>query len=166
MDVLASQSANILLGLLVLAGLLWNQLRTRLVRQNAAQIYILLGVIGLAQTYVAISEHGSAAGAVAIIWIVASLVVAALLGIVRATTVKVWRDAAGVAWRKGTAVTIILWIVALGIHFGFEFAIDHASTIATLGSATILLYLAVSMGIQREVVRQRAQRIFQEVTIP
>jgi hypothetical protein len=165
MDVLASQTANILLGLVVVAWLLWNQLRTRRVREKFAQIYFLLGVIGLAETYTIISEHASAVGAVAIIWIVVSLVTAALLGVIRATTVKIWRDAAGMAWRKGTAVTIILWIIALGIHFGFEFVIDHASAIATLGSATFLLYLAISLGVQREVVRQRALRILQEVTI-
>ena len=56
-------------------------------------------------------------------------------------------------------LTAGLWIVSLAAHFGIDALIDHSTTAKGLGSADILLYLAVSLGVQREIIRLRAARI-------
>ena len=70
----------------------------------------------------------------------------------------VWRGADGVAWRRGTVVTAALWIASLAAHLGIDIAVDRTTTAHALGTATILLYLAVTLGVQREIVRARAIR--------
>ncbi len=86
-----------------------------------------------------------------------SLVLAAVFGVLRAATVRIWLQE-GRPWSRGSWVTASLWIVALAAHLGYDALVaDHS--IAGLGNAAIVLYLAVSLGIQRLVVHQRAQRL-------
>jgi hypothetical protein len=130
-------------------------MRTRRVRENsAARLVFVLTAIGLVETYSAAKGH--TVGGAAIAWVVGSLVLAGAVGALRAMTVKLWRRDDGAAWQRGTALTAALWIVAIGAHFAMEIAINDASTIKDFGASTILLYLAVTLGVQREVVRWRA----------
>ena len=57
---------------------------------------------------------------------------------------------------QGTVLTAVLWVVSLGAHLAMEVGIDHSSKIAGLGASSLLLYLAVTLGVQREVLRRRA----------
>jgi hypothetical protein len=51
-----------------------------------------------------------------------------------------------------------LWIVALAVHLGYDSLVaGHGRD--NVGAATIVLYLAVSLAIQRVIVRLRAQRL-------
>jgi hypothetical protein len=52
-----------------------------------------------------------------------SLVLAAVMGGFRASTVRIWSDA-GVAWSRGTWITVVLWVVSLGsqLAYGYLFA--------------------------------------------
>jgi hypothetical protein len=79
--------------------------------------------------------------------------------VARALTVKVWRVADGSAMRKGTVVTAVFWIVALGAHLGLEAGIDQSTKITGLGASSLLLYLALTLGAQREVIRWRAAQL-------
>ncbi|MGD1012468.1 MAG: hypothetical protein ABR925_08065 [Acidimicrobiales bacterium] len=149
---------NILIGAAVVALLVVRQMRTRRVKEDsAARITAILGVIGIIELVDAGKGHH--VGAATIAWIVLTLVVGAALGAVRAVTVRIWRTAEGPALRKGTALTAVLWVVSLGLHLGMESLIDHSSGIAGFGSAGLLLYLAVTLGVQREIVRWRASRV-------
>jgi NAD/NADP transhydrogenase beta subunit len=151
------QITNILVGLVVVVLLIWRQVKTRPAQESsAARLVLILGVVGVITTVNAFNSHsGHHASGGTIGWIVVSLVVAAAFGAVRATTVQVWRDPNGVAWRRGTWLTAALWIVAIAAHLGLDVVIDHASGINGLGTATIYLYLAVSLGVQRELIRAR-----------
>jgi hypothetical protein len=164
-----SSVGNIVTGLVVFAFILGRQVQTRPVKTDSAMKTILvLGGIGLVELDQATYGKGYTLGEATITLMVASLVVAAVLGAGRALSVKVWRDAKGTAFMRGTILTVILWIVSLAIHFGFEVAIDRSTTIpGGLGQVTILPYLAASLGIQREVARFRAAQVHeQEDTAP
>jgi hypothetical protein len=88
------------------------------------------------------------------------LVLAAGFGAWRALTVKVWRSGDGSAWRQGTAATAGLWIAAIATHIVIDVIIGQTDKgAAGVASASILLYLAVSLGAQREVLRARAARL-------
>jgi len=87
-----------------------------------------------------------------------SLVIAAVFGAMRAATVRVWVDG-GQAWRQGNWLTALLWIASLGVHLGYDYLVDGKGSQAGLGSASLLLYLGVTLTIQRLILQARAQRI-------
>ena len=152
---LVDSSANILIGLVVLAWLLWRQTQKRLVREDRKPtvllILLVLGVVQLS-TYL----KTASTSATVILLLVGSLVLAAGFGVVRAYSVKLWRQD-GQLWRQGTWLTIVLWVVGIGVHIGLDVLFD--SSAKGLSGASILLYLAVSLGVQRLVVQSRATRL-------
>lgn len=146
---------NVLIGLVVVAWLIYRQLQARPAKEtSAARLILILGAIGVVDTVQAVKGHTLGASTVALLLV--GVLVGAGFGALRAMTVKVWRASDGVAWRQGTLVTGVLWIVSLAVHFGVDALVDHTTTITGLGTATILIYLAVTLGVQREIVRARA----------
>jgi len=78
--------------------------------------------------------------------------------VIRAATVRVWVDG-GQAWRQGSWLTAVLWIVSLGAHLGYDYLVEGKGAKAGLGSASLLLYFGVTFTIQRLILMARAQRI-------
>lgn len=60
--------------------------------------------------------------------------------------------------RRGTALTIVLWLVSLGLHFGYDALAFHGAEAAKFSAATMDLYFAVSLAVQRPVLYARARR--------
>ena len=146
---------EIIIGVAVLALLIYRQLRTRPVNASGLRIVAIIGVIGLVETYQFMQHHH--AGPVTYAALLGSLVLAAVFGVLRALTVRLWlKD--GQPWSQGSWVTASLWIVALAAHLGYDALVAGRSQ-DNVGAATIVLYLAVSLGIQRLIVQQRAQRL-------
>jgi len=87
-----------------------------------------------------------------------SLVLAAITGAIRATTVRVWIQA-GQALRQGSWITAVLWVVSLGVHLGYDYLVDGKGSQAGLGTASLTLYFAVTYTIQRFILQAKAQRI-------
>ena len=147
-----NSSVNILVGLVVLAWLLWRQTQKRPVREDRKPtvllILLVLGVLQLSTYFKSASSSGLVVGL-----LVGSLVLAAGFGVVRGYTVRLWRQD-GQLFRQGTWLTIVLWVVAIGVHIGLDLLIDGNAK--GLSGASILLYLAVSLGAQRLVVQSRA----------
>lgn len=145
---------DIVIGVAVVGLLLACQMRPRPVREgSAARFSVILGIIGLIELSDATKGHSVGTGPVA--WIVASLVVGGALGAARAYSAKTWRLQDGSAMSQGTVVTAVLWVVSLGAHLAMEVGIDHSTKIVGLGASSLLLYLAVTLGVQREVLRRR-----------
>jgi uncharacterized membrane protein (UPF0136 family) len=90
--VTASSITNIVIGLVVLAFILYRQLQQRPVRDNMRLPLILgvIGVIGVVELvdYLQHRPHGT--GVIAAL--AGSLVIAAVFGAIRAATVRVWVD--------------------------------------------------------------------------
>jgi len=116
-------------------------------------ILAVLGVIELSQFLR--HDHHTATVLAAL---AGSLVLAAITGAIRAMTVRVWFDG-GQALRQGTWITALLWIVSLGLHLGYDYLVDGKGSQAGLGSASLVLYFAVTYTIQRLILQARSQRL-------
>lgn len=156
---MASSLTNILLAVLVLFVILTRQVRAQPAREDRGILrMVVIGAIG-AYEILQFGEHNTVPVA-AYALLVLGLVVGAALGVVRGFQVHLWRNEAGVLMRQGNVVTVVLWLVAIGIHVGLDYVGgDVSSSAAGLNSASILLYIAVSFGVQRLVIMERAQRM-------
>jgi len=149
-----SNLANIAIGLIVVGLLLVRQLQPRPARETSSvRLVLILAAAGIAEISKSVGTRHLTTAAVA--WVAVSLMAGAGLGAIRAATVRIWRDHDGSAWRQGTMLTAALWLISLAAHLALDVVIDHASKIAALGTSSILLYLAVTLGVQREIVRRR-----------
>ena len=148
-------AANLVIGLLVLGLVIYRQVIPRQVKSNM-RIVAILAVIGIVQTYQFLK--GQHVDATIIAELIGSLALAAAFGVARAATVRLsFRQ--GQWWSQGTWLTAILWIASLGSHLVFDSLVSAKHGHASLGGATILLYLAVTYAVQRMVVQARCQRI-------
>lgn len=160
MDVSTAFVTNIVIGVAVLAFVVYRQLAVRRVRENY-RLIIILAIIGIVQFSRFLSSNGHAiSGGRIAITLAGSAVLAAALGFLRAITVKIWRGPEGQLLRRGTWLTAVLWVVAVAAHLGFDALVagGFGTKNASIGDATILLYLAVSFGVQQAVLLNRAQR--------
>lgn len=147
--------ADLAVGVVVLGLLIYRQLKVRPVRARA-RITLILAVAGVSQVASFLSGHH--ADPVAVASLAGSLVLAAFFAKVRAATVRVWlRD--GQAWSQGSWLTAALWAVAFAVHLGYDSLLDMSTAERGLGSASSLLYLAVSLAVQRAIVSARARRL-------
>jgi hypothetical protein len=146
---------NILIGLAVLAFILYRQLQARPVR-DTMRLPLILAVIGVVELarFLQHGHHGAGVAAA----LAGSLVIAAVFGAIRAATVHVWVDG-GQAWRQGNWLTAVLWVVSLAVHLGYDYLVDGKGSQAGLGSASLLLYFGVTFTVQRLILQARAQRI-------
>jgi hypothetical protein len=149
---------NLLIGLAVLALILVRQMQVRPLGVNVRLPLILavIGVVELTQYFDHSAPHRDDTKVV--IALIGSLVLAGVLGAVRAVTVRVWIDA-GTALRQGTWLTAALWIVSLGLHLGYDYVVIGHGSQAGLGTASLTLYFAVTYTIQRLILDARAQRL-------
>lgn len=154
-----NSATDVLLGLLVLAWILWRQTQTREVRfDRGPRTFVILAGVGLWQVASFLDEH--AVRPVAIGVLVGSLVVSGAFGLLRGRLQPVWRADDGRVMRRGTAVTVGLWLVAVALHLAADAYAKHVdSAAAGLAGASLMLYLAVSLGVQMLVVRERATHL-------
>ena len=151
--------AALVIAVVVVGLLVRQQLRTRPVRRNGSLIApVVLGILGASGIAFGVASvikyHPLAM--LPIVLLVASLAVAAVFGVARARTVKVWRGPQGGVLRSGTAATTGLWLASVGMHIGLGLWIDHTAGAGSLGTASLYAYLAIGLGTQNLLVRQRA----------
>ena len=155
-ETMSSQTTlSLVIGIAVLALLIYRQLRARPVRgsQGLLLILVVVGLIEAVQYLEKLHSISVAIGALA-----GSLVLAGVFGAARAGTVRIWiKD--GQAWAQGNLVTAVLWVAALGAHLGYDYLVGQHKDIGGIGNATVVMYLAVSLGVQRLIVSYRAQRL-------
>jgi len=151
-------ATDIVLGVVILALLIYRQVIARPVRARGLQIVVILALIGLFQTVGYFDNNHSGDGTYAALG--GSLVLAAIFGTLRASTVRLWIQD-GQVWQKGNWLTGGLWVVALAAHLGYDALVarGHGHGAPSVGDATLVLYLAVSLGIQRLITQQRANRV-------
>ncbi|OXM71658.1 DUF1453 family protein [Amycolatopsis vastitatis] len=150
-----NSTVNVVAGLAVLALLVVRQIRKRPLREDPRPVVlVVLLVLGILQlgTYLKVVP----ASAAVIALLVATLLLGAGFGAVRAWSVRIWRED-GQLWRQGSRLTAVLWLVGFGVHIGLDALFDGVAH--GLGVGSILLYLAVSLGVQRLFVQSRASRL-------
>jgi hypothetical protein len=150
---------DIVLGIVVLGLLIYRQMVARPVRSSALRLTLILGVIGVIETVQFLDKHHHSGGVVYAA-LGGSLVLAIVFGALRAWTAKLWMQG-GVPWTQGTWLTAVLWVLALGAHLGYDAILDHNKGTNGLGTATIVLYLAITLAVQRGLLLLRTQRMDQ-----
>jgi hypothetical protein len=151
----------IALDVVVVAWLLWRQRKVRRVWPRLTlRLAVVLGVIGLAELLTYTGRHHPTAEAIGIL-VLSFAVGAAALGALRGLTVKLWRTGP-VVLRQGTWFTIVLWVVSLALHVAFGGWLDSLHGQSGLASASLLLWLAVTYGVQKAVVHRRAEGLLAE----
>jgi len=149
---------NLVIGLAVLVFVVARQLIPQRLRENY-RLSIILLIIGAYQFAAFLRGHPKGDGAI-IAAVVGSLVLAAALGAARVPTVRVWRQD-GQLLRQGTWLTGVLWVIAFAAHLGYDYIVAGDITGkngATVGNATVVLYLVVSLTVQRYLLLRRVGR--------
>lgn len=150
--------ANLVIGIAVLALFLSRQLVTRRLSESY-RLSIILAAIGVYEFAEFLNGHPRDDGGIAVA-VAGSLVLAAGFGAVRALTVRVWRED-GQLLRRGTWLTALLWILSLGAHLGYDYLVAGHVTGkngGNVGNATIILYLVVTLTVQRFILLNRVAR--------
>ncbi len=142
-------AASLLLGLVVLALLLYRQVKKRPVRASPILPLVLL-VIGFAELTSFARAHPLTPTETGLLTL-SLLAFAVGLGALRAFTVRLFADG-GRLMRQGSWVTVLLWLLAVGLHL----VVDSGNGV---GGATLLLYLGLTLGTQQVVVQWRARRM-------
>jgi hypothetical protein len=144
-----SQTAlSLAVGLAVLALLIFRQVRRRQVRagNRAYTLPLVLAVIGVLDLNSVNTHHPLTT--VQWVHLALSLVVFGIgFGALRAFTLRIWREN-GVLWRQGNWLTVVLWLVAVAGH-------SLLDGLGLVGSASLLLYLGVTLATQRIVMLTR-----------
>lgn len=148
---------NIAVGVLVLVWILARQLTPRPVKQNSRTV-LIIAVVGIVQVASYLQAHAVPAGE--LFAAVVGVLVAAAIAWPRATVNRIWQDASGQWWRQGGAMTLVLWLVAVGLHLLIGFVVPGLLGVPQGGDAgfeqvTLVLYLAVSLGAQGYFLNRR-----------
>jgi len=154
----SSDAVSLVIGLAVLALVLYRQLAARRLSESY-RLSIILAVIGAVQFVDFLKGHPGNPGGITEA-VVGSLVLAGAFGVARAITVRVWRQG-GLLMRKGTWITAILWIIAVAAHYGYDDLVAGHITGkngSSVGNATVLLYLVISLTVQQFVLLARVKR--------
>jgi hypothetical protein len=148
---------QVIVGIVVLGWILFNQLRVRQFTARRLRVAGILGIVGVVE--VASSAGTHPVSVVGWTLLVTGLVIGAALGLLRAATVTLWvRD--GVVWTQGHALTAALWIVGIAVHIGLDLlARAIAPSADVVNASSVLLFIAVSLGVQGLVTLRRAQAL-------
>ncbi|HAT54352.1 MAG TPA: hypothetical protein DCW31_03770 [Lactobacillus sp.] len=147
---------NIVLAIFVLYLVLKRQLSPRRIQLNL-NVYLFLILFGAASVGDAIMHNQLVVTSGIWLFVLGALISAVLFGYLRTLSYQLWVADDGSVMRQGTWLTIVLWIVGLLIHGVADLA-WHGS------NATILLYLGVTLLVQRGFVWLRAKRLYPEAT--
>lgn len=140
------------LALAVLSLAVYRQMRARrIVEGRALTLPLVLIAVGVLQGNLIDQTHAS----LSVTLLVAELVAGAALGAVRAFTMRIWRDAEGALWGKGTSWTVVAWVVMIAARFGFAAAGSAAGM--TLQVGPVLIFLGLSLVVQAGIVGLRAR---------
>ena len=139
-------------GIPVLALVLLAQTRSLPVpRRYRARLPIVLGIIGLFALTSYTGDHHVTSGDWG--WFLGTLAVGALaVGVLRGLSMRVW-DTNGWVVRQGNVVTMALWLVSLVLQF-------TGDAEAGLVGAGFLIYLGLTMAVQRYTEYRRAQPVW------
>jgi len=148
---------DLVLDAVVFAWVLYRQRRLRRVRLRFnTRVPVLLSVFGLLQ-FLHYTETHSLGAEVSAIVIGSFVVGAAIFGALRGLTVRLTPLAKGVS-QQATWLTIGLWVVSVGVHFSLSAVVSSLRGPVGVTGASVLLYLAISLGVQNTVVHHRAVR--------
>jgi hypothetical protein len=144
---------NALVILAVVGVVIARQLRPRTV--GGGRWWLIPGVLAV----LAIRSGGSLIDAhhrdAAVALLTAELVVGAVMGVVWATTTRMWTEPDGKVWAQGTKATIGVWVLGIAARVGL-YAIAAGMDVHQ-SSGSIMLAVAATLLIRTGVLVYRAQ---------
>ena len=132
---------------------IYRQMRTMPLQPRQMVLFPVLLVILAFSNFRSLSPHSVAA----IMAFTASVIVALTFGVARGLTTQVW-SAGSTVMRKGTTVTLALWIVSIAVRFGIAFAAGLSGVPLKATQAELPLFLAITLAAQNAVIWVRAQQ--------
>jgi hypothetical protein len=145
-------AVTIVLAALLVVFIIYQQLRTRQItsRNLVAPPLILafLGIVNLNQHPLASGAAGTALGA--------SVLTALVFGVARGITTQIWWSE-GVLLRKGTTVTLLLWVVGIGLRIVIAVVARRGGVATSVTTGEIPLFLGVTLAAQNLVIWLRGQ---------
>ena len=151
-----NSTANIALAVVVVVLVVARQFKARKVSADGPRMLILpavLAFLALKEGHLVDPAHKDAAVAL----LVVSIVVEVGMGFAWGFTTRIWRDASGTAWFKGTAATGFAWVGMIAVRV-LLYVVAGAMGIAT-GEGAILLGLAAVLLVRKAVVTWRAREV-------
>ncbi|MFI6600416.1 hypothetical protein ACIBHX_29585 [Nonomuraea sp. NPDC050536] len=134
--------------------IVYRQMMTRPTeRPGILYVALALVVLGLAKGGIVDSGHLTLSVAL----VAVEVVCAVAFGMIRAATVRVWRDAAGVTWSKATGWTLLAWVVSIATRVGLYFV--GAAFGLALSTGSLLLFIGLTIGVQSLLVTRRGRML-------
>ncbi|UOZ08557.1 hypothetical protein [Amycolatopsis sp. WQ 127309] len=138
---------------LVLYRVVYKQLRgTLLDRKSLVTLPLLLVVVGGYLTLKALP--GASAAELGFLGV--DLVLLAGLGVLRSTTTTLTARG-GTTFQKGSAVTLVLWVLTIGVRIGLVALATALGVAGPLSSASIAFTVGVSIAVQNATTYRRIQ---------
>ena len=143
--------SNVIVAVAVLAYFLYRQFQPRQINEGRTLVLPLIVIVaGIAQGGIVDRHHES----VSVALLAVEAVAAVGLALYRAYTMRIWRDAEGRLWRRGSASTAVAWLLSIGLRVGL-LGVGAWLGIKE-GQGGVLLFLGVTLLIQNLAVRHRA----------
>lgn len=134
---------------------IWKQTQVSEVRSKGRfKLAIIYGIVGIVVGGIS-SPHGTAAITMFIISVLLSLVI----GVARGLLTRIWVDASERVFRKGTALTVGLFVALIVAKFalGTVASLQHIQDDASFGE--IMIMMAIMVAIQAEIVWRRGSAL-------
>ncbi|GLW06861.1 hypothetical protein Misp01_19910 [Microtetraspora sp. NBRC 13810] len=147
-------ATNIVLVLAAVVFVLYRQMRVRTVNAPGMRVVALAMIaIGLTSGGVIDPAHV----ALSVVLLAVECVAAVGFGAVRAATIRIWRDEAGVLWSQGTAWTLAGWAGSFLTRLAL-LGVAHVLGLVT-APTSILLFVGMTIGAQALLVARRARAL-------
>lgn len=127
---------------------------SEVVTRNRFTPAIAYGIVGILVGGFALPH-----GAIGYGLLVAGLALSAVIGVIRGYRTDVWMELDGRIVRKGNAVTVLLFLVAVAAMLALDAVADVTDVAGGAGLGKIVLMIAAMVAIQAEIVHRRRQRL-------
>jgi hypothetical protein len=158
-----NSTANVALAVVVVIYIVARQFRPRKVNGDTRRMLVIpavLAFLALREPNLLDHAHRTTSAALLVIGVVLEVG----MGFAWGFTTRIWRDASGAVWAKGTMATGFAWIGMI-IARGALYAVGSAMGVAT-GEGALLLSLAAVLLVRTAVVTWRARELTPSYGVP
>ncbi|WP_042393899.1 DUF1453 family protein [Streptacidiphilus carbonis] len=156
-------ASDIALAVVVVILVVARQFRARQITGDSRRMLVVPAVLAvLAFRDHNLIDHAHRSASVALL--VVSILLEVAMGFAWGFTTRVWQDASGAVWAKGTAATGFAWVGMIIARIGL-YAIGSAMGVAA-GQGVLLLSLAAVLLVRTAVVSWRAREMSPSYGVP
>jgi predicted neutral ceramidase superfamily lipid hydrolase len=158
-----NSTANVALVIVVVIYVVARQFRPRQIGGDVRRMLVIpavLAFLAFKDGHLLDPAHQATSGTL----LVVSILLEVGMGFAWGFSTRIWRDAAGTVWYKGTRTTAFAWIGMLLVR-GLLYAVGSALGVAT-GESALLLSVAAVLLVRTAVVTWRAREIGPSYGVP